>query len=216
MQALPDLSPMIAHTGYRRTVDLALPETENRLPISIDQRNLIPSASANQFDLPPIHILSGLLDVYYQHVHPSYPVLPCRTSVDAVIISPSGKSDIWSTLMLSVCAYSGRLSVSANPTSISSGMGGLAGMIAADLWYEQARTSLSVLLKKESSLELMQATLLLALRDYGKGSESQAWVLVGKFQGLPESSLISFQVWRCEWVRTCNFTKNLIIVYRSR
>jgi len=66
-------------------------------------------------------------------------------------------------------------------------MGGLAGMIAADLWYEQARTSLSVLLKKESSLELMQATLLLALRDYGKGSESQAWVLVGKFQGLPES-----------------------------
>jgi len=91
-------------------------------------------------------------------------------------------------------------------------MGGLAGIIAADLWYEQARTSLSALLKKESSLELVQATLFLALRDYGKGSSSQAWVLVGKFQDLPEPSLISYKVWRCEWVRTCNYTKNLIII----
>jgi len=72
--------------------------------------------------------------------------------------------------------------VSANSNPILPGAGGLAGKVAADLWYEQARSSLSVLLKKESSLELVQATLLLALRDYGKGSGSQAWVLVGKYQ----------------------------------
>jgi hypothetical protein len=98
-----------------------------------------------------------------------------------MLASPSGKSEIWSTLVLSICAYSGRLSLSTNPAANSiAGAGGLAGKIAADLWYEQARTSLSTLLKKGSSLELVQASLLLALRDYGKGNENQAWVLVGK------------------------------------
>ncbi|KXN85631.1 Nitrogen assimilation transcription factor nirA [Leucoagaricus sp. SymC.cos] len=171
------------YTGsYWRTVDLANPESESFGPIPVAQPNLLPLAPTNQIDVPPSHILSRLLDVYYQHAHPSYPLLPSRSSLDATLSSPCGKSEIWSTLVLSICAYSGRLSLSTNPAAsnlLAGGTGGLAGKIAADLWYEQARTSLSTLLKKGSSIELVRASLLLALRDYGKGNESQAWVLVG-------------------------------------
>ncbi|KIK57370.1 hypothetical protein GYMLUDRAFT_172857, partial [Collybiopsis luxurians FD-317 M1] len=56
--------------------------------------------------------------------------------------------------------------------------------IAADLWYEQARGVIHALLRKPPKLETVQALILLALRDYGKGGvvgggESQAWLLVG-------------------------------------
>ncbi|KAF9450826.1 hypothetical protein P691DRAFT_809349 [Macrolepiota fuliginosa MF-IS2] len=168
------------YTGsYWRTVDLAMPEPETYTPVPITPANSMP-LSRSQLDLPPSHILSRLLDVYYQHSHPSYPLLPSRNTLDAILLSPGGKSEPLSTMMLSICAYSGRLSPTTHPSSDSmTGTGGLAGKIAADLWYEQARTALSALLKKESSLELVQASLLLALRDYGKGNESQAWVLVG-------------------------------------
>lgn len=168
------------YTGsYWRTVDLAVPESESYVPIPTTQPSLVPPAPTNRIELPPAHILSQLLDVYYQHAHPSYPLLPSRTALDATIASPSDRSEKWSTLMLSICAYTGRLSMSTNPALALAGTGGLAGKIAADLWYEQARCSLNTLLKKGGSLELVQASLLLALRDYGKGNESQAWILVG-------------------------------------
>lgn len=169
----------------RRTVDLSAPEPETYASIPITQSNFVPPPT-NQIDLPPSHILSRLLDVYYQHSHPSYPLLPSRSTLDTILLSPSSKSELLSTLVLSICAYSGRLSPSTHPASNSiAGTGGLAGKIAADLWYEQARTALSALLKKGSSLELVQASLLLALRDYGKGNENQAWVLVGMYDLSP-------------------------------
>ncbi|KAF9062985.1 hypothetical protein BDP27DRAFT_1232797 [Rhodocollybia butyracea] len=56
--------------------------------------------------------------------------------------------------------------------------------VAADLWYEQARGAVNLLLRKPARLETVQALILLALRDYGKGGvagggESQAWLLIG-------------------------------------
>lgn len=152
------------------------------MPLAITQPTLVPPPTTTQIDLPPSHTLSRLLDIYYQYSHPSYPLLPCRAALDAMLLSPACKSELLSVLVLSICAYSGRLSPSTHPASnsLAAPTGGLAGKIAADLWYEQARTALSALLKKGSSLELVQASLLLALRDYGKGSENQAWVLVGK------------------------------------
>ncbi|KAJ3575464.1 hypothetical protein NP233_g1081 [Leucocoprinus birnbaumii] len=165
------------YTGsYWRTVDL--PESESYLPLAMAQPNIVPPA-ADQVDLPPPDILIQLLDNYYTHAHPSYPLLPSRKTLDASIASPAEKSGLWNTLMLSICAYSGRLSMAPNSASTLPGTGGLAGKIAADLWYEQARCSLSVNMKKGVKLELVQASLLLALRDYGKGNESQAWVLLG-------------------------------------
>lgn len=175
----------LIYLRFRRSVDLSAPETETFTPLPMAQFNSAFQPSTNQLDLPPSHILSRLLDVFYQHSHPSYPLLPSRGTFDAILSSPSSKSELLSTLVLSICAYSGRLSPSTHPASNSfAGTGGLAGKIAADLWYEQARTSVSTLLKKGSSLELVQASLLLALRDYGKGNESQAWILVGMYTTL--------------------------------
>jgi hypothetical protein len=169
----------------RRTVDLAVPESESYQPV-ITQPNLVPPSPTNPIDLPPSHILSRLLDVYYQHAHPSYPLLPSRTTLDTTLKSPSGKSEICSALVLSICAYSGHLSISMDPASNAlTGSGGPAGKIAADLWYEQARFSLSGLLKKGPSLELVQVSLLLSLRDYGKGNETQSWILSGECMQWP-------------------------------
>ncbi|KAF9042780.1 hypothetical protein BDZ89DRAFT_1128393 [Hymenopellis radicata] len=57
--------------------------------------------------------------------------------------------------------------------------GGDPGKIAADLWYEQARTGLGAVVRKETRLETIQALVFLALRDHGRGNESQAWLLIG-------------------------------------
>ncbi|KIM91768.1 hypothetical protein PILCRDRAFT_43668, partial [Piloderma croceum F 1598] len=55
-----------------------------------------------------------------------------------------------------------------------------ANKIAADLWYEQARSLVMNHLRRAgSSLESIQTLLLCALRDQGKGRESQAWLLFG-------------------------------------
>lgn len=153
------------------------------MPAQTTPLTLVPPPTTTEINIPPSHTLSRLLDIYYQHSHPSYPLLPSRATFDATLLSPSSKSGPLSTLILSICAYSGRLSSSTQSSSNLSAAdtGGLAGKIAADLWYEQARTALNALLNKGSTLELVQATLLLSLRDYGKGNESQAWLLVGPY-----------------------------------
>lgn len=132
-------------------------------------------------DLPPIHIVSNLLDVYFQHVHRSFPFLPPRETIDALLSSSSSLSEGSTCLMLALCAYAGRLSPS--PESANNAMSAFAddtGKIAADLWYEQARTGMNSMIRKGSKLETVQTMLLLALRDHGKGNESQAWLLVGE------------------------------------
>jgi hypothetical protein len=85
-------------------------------------------------------------------------------------------------MLLALCAYSGRLSPSLDPATsgILSGTAGEAGKVAADLWYEQSRTAMSAGMRKGSSVETVQALLLLAFRDHGRGYESQAWLLIGK------------------------------------
>ncbi|KIY72301.1 hypothetical protein CYLTODRAFT_323481, partial [Cylindrobasidium torrendii FP15055 ss-10] len=57
--------------------------------------------------------------------------------------------------------------------------GGDPGKIASDLWYEQARTAVSKIMRKGCKLETVQTLLLLAMRDHGNGAEGQAWLLVG-------------------------------------
>ncbi|PBK89054.1 hypothetical protein ARMGADRAFT_350456 [Armillaria gallica] len=128
-----------------------------------------------QIDLPPQHILTNLIDVYYTHVHPSYPLLPPRHLIEPKLTAPT-VSEGTTCLMLALCAYAGRLSPS-NPALTV--FGGDPSKIAADLWYEQARTAMSALLRKGSRLESVQTLLLLALRDHGRGSEGQAWLLIG-------------------------------------
>lgn len=57
-----------------------------------------------------------------------------------------------------------------------------AGRIAADLWYEQARTMLMRRMRgKGSEIEGVQGLLVCALRDQGVGRESQAWFLLGTY-----------------------------------
>ncbi|KAK0444279.1 uncharacterized protein EV420DRAFT_1751901 [Desarmillaria tabescens] len=128
-----------------------------------------------QVDLPPEHILTNLIDVYYTHVHPSYPLLPPRHLIEPKLTAPTVPEGT-TCLMLALCAYAGRLSPS-NPALTV--FGGDPSKIAADLWYEQARTAMSALLRKGSRLESVQTLLLLALRDHGRGSEGQAWLLIG-------------------------------------
>lgn len=164
--------------GSRRTADLAL--SELAASPSAFKVPLYPLPAANGIDLPPPHILSNLIDVYFQYVHPSFPFLPPRSSLDTVLSSPTPRSEGTNTLILALCAYSGRLSPSLDAMSSSSfGAAGDAGRVAADLWYEQARTALNASLRKGSSVEAVQTLLLLGLRDHGKGNEGQAWLLVG-------------------------------------
>ena len=50
--------------------------------------------------------------------------------------------------------------------------------ITADLWSKQACTLVMNHLQRGSLLEGMQTLLLCALREQGKGKESQAWLLL--------------------------------------
>jgi hypothetical protein len=146
-------------------------------------------------DLPPAHIMSHLLDVHYNYVHPIFPFLPDRDVVDDLGKSASATSSKSThvtggdmALLLAICGYAGQLSSSSDiaftpsatkPSTILGG--GIANKIAADLWYEQARSLVMNHLRRAgSSLESVQTLLLCALRDQGKGRESQAWLLFGE------------------------------------
>jgi hypothetical protein len=135
--------------------------------------------SADDGELPPRHVVSYLMDVFYLHVHPVFPFLLSRSELDTLLVTPTEGGN---GLLLALCAYSGRLSPSlGNPSiAVSFGVAGDAGKIAADLWYEQARKVLNKTLRYRSKIETVQTLLLLALRDQGKGNESQAWLLLGK------------------------------------
>jgi len=70
--------------------------------------------------------------------------------------------------------------------------GGVASKIAADPWYEQSRTLVMNRLRSGgSSLESVLTLLFCALRDQGKGTESQAWLLLGMLDMVcPPSGLV--------------------------
>jgi hypothetical protein len=130
-----------------------------------------------------------------------FPFLPERKAVDAlakVASSPTSSngptgtdriraSEGTTALLFAICGYAGQLSPSCSDTPSASSthtstpnLGGIANKIAADLWYEQSRTVVMNRLRRGgSSLEGVQTLLLCALRDQGKGRESQAWLLLG-------------------------------------
>lgn len=116
-----------------------------------------------------------MVDVYYNNVWPTFPFLPTRPTLESLLLSAPVQSDAFSTVLLALCAYCGRLS----PSSEDGLVGCEAGNVAADLWYEQARSGVYMCIRKGSSVEVAQALLLLALSDHGKGNETQAWILVG-------------------------------------
>ncbi|THH18800.1 hypothetical protein EW146_g2246 [Bondarzewia mesenterica] len=189
------------YTGaYWRTAQLALREMS---PITSTLSALPPTDS---IELPPPHVLSQLIDIHYLHVHPTLPILPPKSTLSYMLTSslnptstsPSASaSEAHICLILALCAYSGRLSPSVGHSLSSSVtpmqtpthdhavlmamMGGLSpGKVAADLWYEQARTAMNAALRRRGCVETVQTLLLLALRDWGKGNEGQAWLLVGE------------------------------------
>ena len=149
--------------------------------------------STQEVDLPPPHIVSYHLDIYFHHVHPSFPFLSPRSSIDALLSGSESFSPSEGTtgLLLALCAYSGQLSPSidaSNNGGFGFGGAGDARKIATDLWYEQARTVMNASLRKGRKFETVQTLLLLALRDHGKGNEGQAWLLVGKCIRLDEKN----------------------------
>ncbi|KAK7435767.1 hypothetical protein VKT23_019465 [Stygiomarasmius scandens] len=286
------LNPALTYRNTTSSSSSTLP-SDMPMPDSLPHSHSIPNANPNadpnlhEYELPPLHILSALLDVYYTHVHPTFPVMPERTWVDGVLASSTystsatdksshkdkgraqgtsmGLDEPTTILLLALCAYTGRLSPgtvfqgatsSASSSSSNGGNTGLSGIlgtlgvgigrsdgtnnlphlssnsrsnantmpgnmnmetlltssasrIASDLWYEQARTGLNRLVRKRSGwrsfssswsqsqsqpklsgsgegpsksnagVEPIQICLLLGMRDYGKGNESQAWGLVG-------------------------------------
>jgi hypothetical protein len=175
--------------------------------------------------------MSHLLDIHYDYVHPIFPFLPDRSVVDdlgksasattANSIGITGETRTHATegniaLLLAICGYAGQLSPSSDTASTPSATkpstilgGGIANKIAADLWYEQARSLVMNHLRRAgSSLESVQTLLLCALRDQGKGRERQAWLLFGERLCLLVA-IISFkhlyfylQDWQYVWART--------------
>jgi len=147
--------------------------------------------------------MSHLLDIHYDYVHPIFPFLPgrkvvedlgkCASATSANSVGTMRETSTHATegnmaLLLAICGYAGQLSPSSDTTFTPSATkpstmlgGGIANKIAADLWYEQARSLVMNRLRRAgSSLESVQTLLLCALRDQGKGRESQAWLLLGE------------------------------------
>lgn len=157
----------------RRSADLAI--TDSPAYAFMAHSDIPPLPSSMALELPPPHILSKMIDVYYNNVWPTFPFLPTRPTLESLLPSIPAQSEAFSTVLLALCAYCGRLS----PSSEDGLVGGEAGNVAADLWYEQARSAVYMCIRKGSSVEVAQALLLLALSDHGKGNETQAWILVG-------------------------------------
>ncbi|KAK2467911.1 hypothetical protein APHAL10511_000206 [Amanita phalloides] len=181
VMAMPNVAPFdeqdINYAGsYWRSVDLAMPDSPDyAFAAHPGFSSLPPIPSSMVLELPPPDILSKMVDVYYSNVWPTFPFLPTRPTVESLLSSMHVQSEAFSTVLLALCAYCGRLS----PSCEDSLVGGDAGIVAADLWYEQARTGVYTCIRKGSSVEVAQALLLLALTDHGKGNETQAWIFVG-------------------------------------
>lgn len=126
-------------------------------------------------ELPPVHIQHHLAQIYLRDVHPIFPLLS-RSAILA-------RSPIPQSLVLALCSYCSCLSPSLGlgmeGANVSSAVGD-ATRIAADMWYEQARSMVvNEKVRKRSDLETIQTVLFLVLRDQGRGKESQAWLLMG-------------------------------------
>lgn len=112
--------------------------------------------------------------MYYHNVHPILPFLPLRSTLNSLALTNTSTDNNLSepnlVLLLALCAYTGKLSPSSATSASTSSLSGLgidnAGKIAADLWYEQARTT----------LESVQTLILCALRDHGRGGRYQMWI----------------------------------------
>ncbi|KAF8634763.1 hypothetical protein AX15_000726 [Amanita polypyramis BW_CC] len=161
------------YTGsYWRSVDLSMPDSPSNFKFQPESRTLPSPAS---LDLPPPRILSKMIDVYYNNVWSTFPFLPTRPTIESLLSSVPIQSETFTTMLFALCAYCSHLS----PTSEHSMGIGDASKVAADLWYERARLGVFSCTRRGSSVELVQALLLLALNDHGKGNETQAWIFVG-------------------------------------
>ena len=142
-------------------------------------------------ELPPRQILSSVIEVYYNAVWSTFPILPTRPTLEALLSSVPVHSYSFITVLLALCAYCGRLLPSP------------ADGAALDRWYGQARSGVDTCIKKGSSVEVAQALLLLAMNDHGKGNDSQAWLLVGNVLSLLRSRYDSYrtQAWLYVWVK---------------
>src|SRR5258708_458626 len=128
-------------------------------------------------ELPPVPVQHHLAKVYLQCVHPIFPLLS-----RSAILSRATKSR---TLVLALCSYCACLTPSdeGNSSPIAKAMGtGDASRIAADMWYEQARAHVMTQnVRRPADLETIQTLLFLVMRDQGRGKESQAWILMGRW-----------------------------------
>lgn len=87
-------------------------------------------------DIPPKHIMSHLLDVYYSRVHLVFPFLPERQVLNLLALAASSPAHLDPTprtngvqtvernsaLLLAICGYTGQLSPFASASSSSGAM----------------------------------------------------------------------------------------------
>ena len=86
---------------------------------------------------------------------------------------------------MALCAYSACFSPTLGGAASDVGALGVdnvaAGGILADIWYEEARSMLlTSTLRRRCGLDTVQAVVLMALREHGKGQDFQAWMLLGE------------------------------------
>ena len=91
--------------------------------------------------------------------------------------------------MMALCAYSAcfspTLGGAASNVAALGEDNAAAGGILADIWYEEARGMLlTFTLRKRCGLDTVQALVLLAMREHGKGQDFQAWLLLGENRDL--------------------------------
>lgn len=156
-------------------------------------RYSLPAQSSAKIQLPPDDVQNHLIETYFLHIHPQFPLLDehqlrnyaNREAIRADPNHPKLSNPPSRILMLALCAYSTCFSPTLGGAAAAVGALGVehssAGGVLADIWYEEARTTLfSSTLRRRCGIDTVQTIVLMAMREHGRSQDYQAWLLLGE------------------------------------
>ncbi|KAJ7631249.1 fungal-specific transcription factor domain-containing protein [Roridomyces roridus] len=137
-----------------------------------DQTQLIQEEDM-EIELPPVHVQEHLLQLYFAHIHPVFPVIHKTRFLTEYKSSPNPAQKFSSLLLLAMFSISARFSDQDTPLPPRGNMWEAGGK-----YLNLAKQVLAKVLHR-SRPSTCQTLLLLGYREFGIGSMEQGWIYIG-------------------------------------